>query len=367
MRGWVQQRGPKTFRLGVELVREENGRPRRQITKTFHGSRRAADSALAQFVTDALAGLYDKSDETVASLVEKWLKSATPSLSPNTLRGYQSKIRTHIIPKIGERRLADLNTRHLDLFYAELGADLAPNTVRGVHAILHAALEQAIAWEMIDKNPAAHTRRIMAEPEEELDLDPAIVLKVLRAAPAETLGGIAYLATITGLREGELCALQWGDLDVAARTLAVRRRVMANGTVRAKTKNAKTRALGLDRRSVARLRLRKIQAERRARACEVALTDRSFIFSEVPDGLTPLRPNVVAQRWYRHRQRFDLDLTFHGLRHFSASVLLDGGAQLGRVSKRLGHTRQSTTADVYAHVMRASDHDLSDDIARKLR
>jgi integrase len=373
VKGHLQRRGPTVWRLYVELARDPNTKRRRQFTKTFHGTRRAAESALAQFVTEAIAGRYDKGDETVGELVDRWLRFKAPNLTPNTLRGYRSKIDTIIVPELGDKKLAKLTTRDLDDLYARLGQGcpnrkpLAANSIGHVHAILHAALNQAIVWEEVTRNVAARATPPSVEPKDDPDLDPDMILKVLQAAPTDTLGDIAYLAAVTGLRVGELCGLRWGDLDTTARTLAVRRRVMIDGTVRAKTKNERSRALGLDRRSVARLRLRHVHARRRARMCKVELTERSYIFSEVPDGLEPLRPGIVSQRWTKHRIRMGVDLTFHGLRHASASLLLHDGAQLGRVSKRLGHTRPSTTSDIYAHVLNATDHDLSVMIARRLR
>lgn len=368
MKGHLQPRGPGVWRLYVELPRGKKGAPRRQFTRTFHGTRRAAETALAQFVTDATRGRYDKTDTiTVGKLVDEWLNSAAPNLTPNTLRGYRSKIRTIIVPRLGDTLLVKLRTQDLDTLYGDLSATLAPNTVRGVHAIIHAALEQAVAWELITRNPAKQARKPSVAPKDDPDLDPALVVKMLQAAPADTLGDIAYLAAVTGLRVGELCALRWGDLDATARTLAVRRRVMVDGTVRAKTKNARSRALGLDRRSVARLRLRHYHARRRARLCDLELTDRAYIFSETPDGLRPVLPGVISQRWTKHRIKMGVDLTFHGLRHFAASALLDSGVPIGRVSRRLGHARQSTTADIYSHILRASDHDLADSLARRIR
>lgn len=373
MKGHLQRRGPTTWRLYVEVPRDPTTNARRQYTQTFHGTRRAAESALAQFVTEAIAGRYTKGNETVSQLIGRWLDFKTPNLTPNTLRGYRSKIATIIVPEVGAIKVADLKTSDLDKLYArlrhgtELRPPLAPNSIGHVHAIIHAALNQAIVWEEIGRNVAAAATPPSVEPKEDPDLDPAMILKILQAAPTDSLGDIAYLAAITGLRVGELCGLRWGDLDITARTLAVRRRVMTDGTVRAKTKNERSRALGLDRRSVARLRLRYLHARRRASLCDVELSDRSYIFSEEPDGLEPLRPGIISQRWAKHRIRMGADLTFHGLRHAHASALLDAGVQLGRVSKRLGHARQSTTADIYAHVLRASDHDLANIAAAQFR
>lgn len=375
MTGHLQQRGERVWRLYVDGPRDPVTGRRKQRTRIFRGSEQRALVALRAFVREVTDDQHiDHGRDTVAELIAAWLAVKTPNLTPNTLRGYRSKIDTIIVPLIGDVRLCDLDVHRLNGLYARLLAGtrdrqkLSPNSVRRVHAILHAALHQAVTWEWIDKNPASHTERISVPQAEERNLDPALVAKVIRDAPAETLGDIAHLAAVTGLRVGELCALRWSDLDPYGRTLAVRRRIMADGTVRARTKNNRTRAVGLDRRTTARLRLRHQRARLRMRACGAELDDaNAYVFSEVTDGLRPVSPGVISQRWVKHRQRLNVDLTFHGLRHAHASWLLDDGAQMARVSNRLGHARQSTTADVYSHVMRASDHDLADTIAKKLR
>lgn len=376
VKGHLRQVGPRKFRLYWDIPRDPITNKRRQRTRIFHGPRAKAETELASRVAEANIGRTTGADNaTVGDLIAKWTKQTRSSWTVNTLHGYESKIRTHILPRLGSERLRDLTTETLDNFYADLESGAtntgrgkqSPNSIGGVHRILHAALEQAVRWKWITDNPAENARHAAVEEAEDLDLDPELVMKILYAAPADTLGDIAFLAAITGAREGELCALRWGDFDQTQRTLAFRRRIMKDGTVRAKTKNRKSRPLGLDRRTVARLRLRHHHARQRAAVCAIELTDRAYIFSETADGLSPVLPGTIAQRWYKHRTIMGSTLTFHGLRHWSLSALLDSDHQLARVSKRGGHSRQSTTANVYSHVMRATDHDLADSLAAKLR
>ena len=382
MKGHIRERSPGVWRLYVDADPHPITRARQQRTRTFHGTRKQAETALARFIVETEATSLERAVKiTVTALIEAWYAHVRHDLEPNTTRGYRSKIDHHITPNIGDRQIAKIAARDLNNLYDHLRTKgYAANTILGVHRILHTAFAYAVDVEWLDRNPAARATKPRPELEEPADLDPTLVAKIIAAAPdgitrneagklEPPLRTIALLAAITGAREAELCGLRWTDLDVRARTLQIRRRVVyikGGYVVRPLTKTKKPRTVGLDRRTVARLRILRWQCGQRARACGAQLPKDAFIFSELPDG-TPLVPNVVASRWQRHRQKMGTTLTFHQLRHAHASFLLDAGAELSRVSKRLGHARQSTTSDVYSHIVKTSDHDLAETIAKNFR
>jgi integrase len=369
VRGHLQERGDGVWRLFVDAAPDPLTGRRRQRTRTFRGTRKQADTALAKLVTETAGGRHDNIDKiTISALIDAWLEVVGPNLEPNTLRGYRSKIATHIAPTIGRLRIAKATTHDFDRLYAAMtAAELAPNTVLGVHRILHTAFEQGRKWKWVHDNPVSDATPPRPEKDEPADLDPEMVAKAIDTAP-EGLRNIALLAAITGAREAELCGLRWTDLDRRACTIRIQRRVVwvkGGHVIRPLTKTKKPRLIGLDRRTVARLRIMHYHARLRAAACGSVLPTDAFVFSETPDG-QPVKPNVISQRWVRHRDRLGLDLTFHQLRHWHVSTLLDEGHRLARVSRRAGHARESTTSDIYSHVMRTSDHDLADTVARKL-
>ena len=104
----------------------------------------------------------------------------------------------------------------------------------------------------------------------------------------------------------------------------------------------------------------KLMAER-ASVCGVELTDRSFVFSNDADGQTPWRPDYVTGAWARLRKSLGLDhVRLHDLRHFQATMLLQGGIPVKDVSKRIGHRDAATTLNVYAHVLESTDRRSAD-------
>jgi len=79
-----------------------------------------------------------------------------------------------------------------------------------------------------------------------------------------------------------------------------------------------------------------------------------------PEG-RPWRPDVCTNRFGRLRARLGLErVRLHDLRHFVASILIDGGIPISTVSSRLGHSQTSTTLDLYTHAIPATDQRAAD-------
>ena len=184
----------------------------------------------------AKAGSY-----TVASWMKTWYEVyAEPRIRPNTKAYYTNYIENHIIPGIGSVPLDKLTTIQIQRFYNTLqktgrvqrknfpplkDASLSPRVVRGVHTLLHNCLEQAVAERLILANPAQGCKLPQLEKKEMKILPQEKIGMYLAEAERRGLLAAFYLELTTGLRRGELLALQWTDLDVENRTLAVTKQV----------------------------------------------------------------------------------------------------------------------------------------------
>ncbi|MCA1588330.1 MAG: tyrosine-type recombinase/integrase [Chloroflexi bacterium] len=140
---------------------------------------------------------------------------------------------------IGRVRLNNLTEQHIATLYAELAKPrrvtitharssqtvdraLSPATRRYVHAVLHGALQPAEAWRLIERNPAAGASLPRASSPEMRPPHPAEARRFLAAAESHRLVALLVLAITTGMRQGELLALRWRDIDWSARRVAVR-------------------------------------------------------------------------------------------------------------------------------------------------
>jgi len=142
--GHMQQRGKSTWRLHAFVGQDSNGR-RRYASKTFHGSKKQASIALAAFVTETAKDRNASAAAepmSVSLVLEKWLDSRKPQLSPATTDRYRVAIK-HIDPVIGSMQIARLRPHHIEDLYAALYAQgQSGSSIRKAHW----ALRQSLAW-----------------------------------------------------------------------------------------------------------------------------------------------------------------------------------------------------------------------------
>ena len=182
------------------------------------------------------AGTY-----TVSSWVKTWYEVyAEPRIRPNTKAYYTNYIENHIIPGIGDVPLDKLTTIQIQRFYNNLqksgrvqrknfpelkDKSLSPRVVRGIHTLLHNCMEQAVAERLLLTNPAQGCKLPQLEKREMKILPQEKIGLYLAEAERRGLLAAFYLELTTGLRRGELLALQWTDLDVENRTISVTKQV----------------------------------------------------------------------------------------------------------------------------------------------
>jgi integrase len=377
VRGHLRRQG-RGWQLVVDVGRDPLDGKRRQLTRTFHGTKREAESELAKFVAQVSnEGAPGSPATTVGGLIESWWEHTLPDLSPNTARGYRSKIDQYLLPALGDIRLRKVSAHQLDAFYRELrarggkrGRPLAVNTVRGVHRIVHRAFEQAVRWGWLARNPASLASPPRGQPALSEIPEPTQIMAVLALAGQKNrdLADIAHLAVMTGARRSELCGLQWGDLDLESGSGRIVRSIADTPELEIKVPKTmrSKRTVALDPATVEMLRTRKLRAGEVALACGVKLKPTAYVFSDDPDGARPLRPLVLSGRWRRLADAAGVKCRFHDLRHFTASQLIGAGVAVTTVAERLGHASTKMTVDVYGHPVRDADRHAAETLAELL-
>ena len=175
---------------------------------------------------------------TLGQWLDHWYQSCKkPNLRPNTQMSYEQRIYNYIIPALGDTPLDKLTQNDLQQFYTDLkqngrikntsyyGSGLSDQTVRGCHTTLRSALEMAVSKKLIARNPADGCRLPPAKPREMQVLTPEEVQRLLIQAREDSCYELLLLEIATGLRRGELLALQWDDLNFKTGTLRVERQV----------------------------------------------------------------------------------------------------------------------------------------------
>ena len=284
-----------------------------------------------------------------------WYQSyKKPNLRPNTQMSYERRIYQHIIPALGGTQLDRLTTNDIQQFYAKLkqggrliraeiyGEGLSDQTVRGIHTTLHAALDKAVAERLIFRNPADGCRLPPARAREMQVLTPEEIQRLLIQAKEDGCFELLLLELSTGLRRGELCALQWDNLNFRTGELRVRRqvhRVRGELVVSPPKTKAGNRSVILPAPVLAVLK-------------EYQETINSkWMFPSPLKEDSPRDPAAVRQRLQVILERAGCKkVRFHDLRHVFCTAALEHGMDVKTLSTIIGHVSSSTTLNIYAHV-----------------
>jgi integrase len=187
-------------------------------------------------------------------------------------------------------------------------------------------------------------------------LEPDQIKAVLEALTGHWLHPIASLALATGMRRGELLALQWSDVDLDRGVLRVERSVEeTKAGMRVKSPKTKRgrRNVGISASCVEMLRShRKQQIETRLAIGQGG--QPVLVFSDIEGRM--LSPGRITRNWLVACRAKGLPcVSFHSLRHTHASTLIAAGVDILTVSRRLGHSKAAMTLDVYGHLLGGAD------------
>lgn len=292
---------------------------------------------------------------TVGEAVSDWLDHGLNGRDVNTLRNRESLARTHVLPDLGRRRLADLTAEEVDTWLAGKARQLSSVTVARLLGILRAAIRRAQARDYVRRNVALlcdPPKGTAGRPSKSLTLDQAAA--VLDAADTDRGVMRAYVVTslLTGARTEELPALTWPhlDLDGDPATVSLWRSVRAGGDT--KTRKSR-RTLELPDRCVEVLRAHRAaqRAEQLAAGAEWAGLDLVFTTSH---GTALDAANVRrAFRWVVSAAGLDGSAwTPRELRHSFVSLLSSAGMPIEDISHLVGHANTHVTEAVYRKELR---------------
>lgn len=356
------------------------GRPR-QLSRYFRAPNARTASKLAPGLEGELRAEGEQRKEragTVDGLVDEWLRFRDAQDSPNTIRGRKAIIR-RIRQGLGKVPLDDLSARHVDQWMTDLRADgLRPTTIANHHTALRAILNQGDAWDMVTATP---TRKARAPARQRRKPTPptAAAVTVLIDSAAPDLAMCAELAAQAGMRESEVVGLRWSDVDFGNFVIHVNRALVrvdeaGKGRWEAVTKLPKSnqpRTVPVSRALLALLAdhlHRQIDFAGTTGAADFRRDENGWVIADLvkdPAGGVPRKPQWLARAWERHRKRQGSTATFHDLRHWHATELIDAGVPLPVVQQRLGHLQLTTTANVYSHSVGESERHAAEVISSR--
>jgi len=364
VRGSMRERSKGRWQLRVFEGADPITGQKRYRTTNVQGTKREAQRALAALVVEVDKGTVAPAAKTVEALLAAWLEHIEHlGRSPTTLYGYRRLVK--LLPAgFAAQPLRKVTPKMVDDLYVHLGAvgRRKPATVLRFHAVLRAAFGQAERWGWLDRSPLDRATPPRVHRKEIQPPSVEAVLKVIEVAtesrnPDNAL--VLRLLAATGCRRGEVCGLQWADIDLEGdpMTVTIRRAVVeVEGALIAKdTKTHAVRTVGLDLDTAALLKAHWTSAAETGLAAGTPPQPGHFVFQREPGSAEPMPPDRISQAWRRLCQTAGVTARLHDLRHLQASLLLDAGEAVTTVAARLGHRDTSTTLKVYGHLMPGAD------------
>ncbi|MGH2462705.1 MAG: tyrosine-type recombinase/integrase [Candidatus Limnocylindria bacterium] len=305
-------------------------------------TRKEAQERLRAALTASDHGIRPVSQRlTVRAFLEDWLETMVARrCRPRTVESYANLSRLYLIPALGHGPLAKLEPEDVGRLVVTLSkGPLSPTTVRAVYSTLRTALNDALRLGRVHRNVATLVDPPAKAHHDRQPLTRAQVRAFLEGIQGDRFEALYVTAIGTGMRQGELLALRWSDVDVERGTLTVRHTLQRFSRTLAPTKTARSqRTLRLPRTVLAAL------VEHRSRQPVRALSGLVFTAA----GGQPLASTNVTAYLQRHLARLGLPhQRFHDLRNAAATLMLEDGADLAEVSRMLGHSSVAVTADIY--------------------
>lgn len=348
----------------VTLGRNDNGR---LLRKYFYGKTR---KDVADKINHALEDIhnnkfiYAKNNPTVSEWCTDWLWNyKRNAIKSKTFDQYETILRVHVIPNIGNIRLVGLKTHHVQRIINNMhDSGLSRRTIELMKIILHAALKQAQRNGLVNDNICENVSlprktqkniRVLNNNEQE---------KLIDALQNNYICRGLLFALYTGMRRGEVLALKWSDYNREEKTISVTKalsRVRTYSDNGEKTKlevdtpktNTSIRVIPLIDKAVALLDLhKKLQTEYKNLVGNY-YEDNNLIFSNSSGGY--IDPGNFNRKLNKISTSLGIDkLSPHALRHSFATRGLEADISLKAMQELLGHSSITITGDIYTHILK---------------
>ena len=345
------------YRAKITVGRDADGNP---IVKYVSGrTKKELESAKEELKKRYVGGVEVQREVTFEQYVTEWYEIyKRPHISYATQKQYESTLRVHLLPELGDRQMRAITANDLQSLMNEKQG-LGLSTMNGVKTIIVNVFAKAYAQGIIDRDPSAGlTRPAAKKKDSRRALTDAETKAVLKVADKHPNGLILKVLYYTGMRLGESCGLQWQDVDFKSRTISVCRDV-----------DFKAGCLGDVKTKYS---IRDIPMPPKLYEAIFPLRGLGGAFVIPAPGGEHWRNTPLSRAWLElmaavyaeddsieSRETDDgriSILTAHYFRHNYATVLYYAGVDVLTAQRYLGHAKAQTTIDIYTHLNEEKAH-----------
>ncbi len=361
--GSIVRRKDGLWQGAVTIGRNKNGTQKR---KYFYAKTR---NVVAAKITTALKELQDGKyiDSSVSPTIKTWMNHwlwtyKKNSLKQTTFEQYETLLRIHLYPVMGDVKIIDLKSEQLQQLYNEMKEKgLSAKTIHTLNTVLHAGINNAIWEDLLYKNVTEHIVIPKDDYKEMRVLSQAEQDKLFNVLEKDRMGIAVLFSLFTGVRRGELLSLRWSDIDMDKHLVYIKRTV--NRVKDYESKNKKTKLVITDTKTtksrcvipIIDYLYKLLEKHRERRDKEKLLAgelyeDNDLVFATEIGGL--IDPANFNRTFSRMAKRAGIGhANPHCLRHTFATRSLEVGMDLKTVQELMGHSSIKVTGDTYMHVM----------------
>ncbi|MEN9406606.1 MAG: Brevibacillus phage Abouo [Bacillota bacterium] len=373
----IEKRGPNSYRLVIEIGYDADGKRIKKSKTVKVTTKREAKKALAQFIAEYESGQYIEPEKmTFATFVTKWEeKYAKKHLSPVTLTTYKHQLKNHILPALGHLPLAMIKPMHIVDFINCLEEDgkrkdgemgrLSSASILHVYRVMRDVFKRAVEWRLIKENIISYVKRPKITDQKQIEVyNEEEVAKLLLALERELPHWriMITLSITTGMRRGELLALEWKHVDLEHGIIEIKQslsHIKGKTMIKEPKTKKSTRKVAIPSALIPTIKKYYLQCRLERELYDQWDSKPFFVFSS-QNGKTFYYtvPSTWLKRFFK---RTGLRaIRFHDLRHTSATLLINQGVHAKIIAERLGHADISTTMNIYGHALQSADQSAAD-------
>jgi integrase len=308
-------------------------------------TKKAAENLRVRIERELAEGTFEQEEEEdplLAELCESFLRDKKSQIKASTYADYERSIKNHIMPFFKKARLSEISPMKIQGFLSYLEEQGVSNPTRGkILRYLKSILRYAVTMELLNRDPCHAIRAPKVEHKEMDYLNPEEVRRLLESTDGE-IRALLAMACLTGLRQGELLALQWKDIDFKSNTVRVTKTYRYEyGFTSPKTASSR-RVVPMPHTLVSIIKAYHASSGSPG-PDEIVFPNRA--------GKPIDRANLVRRDFVRALEGAKIrSIRFHDLRHTFASLAIEGGVDLKTLQSVMGHSTIRVTLDHYGHL-----------------